>query len=242
MATGEHDLRDDDRLPWLETADDDFDEGPSIGRIALLVGVGLLLIAAAILGVHWYKNRAEPAGGGGALIAAQEGDYKVKPDEPGGMKVEGEGDTAFATSEGAAGNSGAAIDLRAVPEAPVSGTRAGPAKAPSLEGKTVAVPASGGALTAGATGAAPMTRPVAVTVAGGAVQLGSFASEAEANGAWGVLSRRFGYVSALPKSIERAEVNGRNVFRLRVAAGNASAAATLCGKLKVAGEECFVAR
>ena len=77
------------------------DEGPSLGPIVALVVIGLAVIAGGIFGIYWYKNRRSQIGGG-ALIAAQPGDYKVKPDEPGGMKVEGEGDTAFATSEGGA--------------------------------------------------------------------------------------------------------------------------------------------
>ena len=93
----------DDRLPWLETVEDDYREGPSVLRIILLVLVGLAIIAAAAFGWWWYQ-RTVTGEGTGALINAQEGDYKVKPDEPGGMKVEGEGDTVFAASEGATTN------------------------------------------------------------------------------------------------------------------------------------------
>lgn len=240
MATGQPDLRDEDRLPWLETADDGYDDGPGIGRVIVFVVLGLALIAAAIYGIYWYKNR-EAQTGGGALIAAQEGDYKVKPDEPGGMKVDGEGDTALTTSQGGApGN--AAIDLKAAPEAPVAGTKASTAAAPVVAtGKTTAIPASGGALKATAPGAP--SPPVAAAASGGAlVQLGSFPSAAEANSQWAALSKRFGYLAPLGKSVESAEVNGRTVHRLRVNAGSAGAATTLCGKLKVAGEACFIPR
>lgn len=244
MATSDYDMRDEDRLPWLETADDDFNDGPSIGRIVAFVVLGLALIAAAIFGVYWYKNYSAQPGGGG-LIAAQTGDYKVKPDEPGGMKVEGEGDTAFATSEGAAGNSHAAIDLKAVPEAPVAGKKAAPAPAPALnQGKSVALPVSGGKLAAAPAGAAPAKSavPAPKPAAGGAmVQLTSAPSEAAANAVWSSLSKRFGYLAPLSHSVAKAEVNGRTVYRLRATAGSAADAATLCGKLKVAGEGCFVA-
>ncbi|MES2755561.1 MAG: SPOR domain-containing protein [Pseudomonadota bacterium] len=231
------DRRDEDRLPWLETAEDDWREGPSWQKIAAFVAIGLALIAAAIYGIYWYKNRGGPAGTG-ELIAAQDGDYKVKPDEPGGMKVDGEGDAALATSQGKA-DAGAAINLNAAPEAPVAGQKASPGKAPVVAGGAVAVPGSGGKLTAARPGAAP-TAAAASASRGALVQLGSFPSEAAANGEWASKSKRFGYLSALGKSVERAEVNGNTVYRLRVNAGSAGAATTLCGKLKVAGEACFV--
>ena len=245
MATrgDDYEVRDEDRLPWLESAEDDYEEGPSIQRIALLVGIGLALIAAAIFGIYWFKNReAGGPAGDGTLIAAPEGDYKVKPDEPGGMKVEGEGEAALAASAGAAGNTVAAIDLDSVPEAPVTGQKAGPSAAPAVvAGKTVAVPASGGTLKAGTPGA-PAAKPAPVASAGGTVQLGSYPSEAGANAEWAALSKRFGYLAGLTKSIQQAEVNGKTYYRLRVAAGDAAAASTLCGKLKVAGEDCIIAR
>ena len=240
MATSsDYEVRDEDRLPWLETVDEDYDEGPSVFRVVLMVLLGLAIIAAAIFGFYWYKQH-QRADGNGALIAAQEGDYKVKPDDPGGLKVEGEGDTAIATSDGAgAGN--ASIDLNATPEAPVAGTKAAPATATPSGGASkavVAIPASGGKLTS----TKPTAAPAAGPSAGGAlVQLGSFPSEAEANAAWAKASKRFTYLAPMGKSVQQAEVNGRTVFRLRVNAGSANQATELCGKLRVAGEGCFVA-
>lgn len=229
--------REQDRLPWLESVDDDYGDGPAWRTIALLVAVGLIVVAVAIYGVHWYKNRPVD-GGSGALIAAPAGDYKVKPDRPGGMRVDGEGDAALATSQGGTpGN--AAIDLNAAPETPVAGQRAAPGAAPRVGGRAMAVPGSGGALTAARPGAAPATA-AAASSGGALVQLGSYPSEAVANGEWTAKSRRFGYLGALGKSVERAEVNGNIVYRLRVNAGSAGAARQLCGKLKVAGEACFI--
>lgn len=239
MATSsDYEVRDEDRLPWLETVDEDYDEGPSVFRVILLVLLGLAIIAAAIFGFYWYKQH-QRVDGNGALIAAQEGDYKVKPDDPGGLKVEGEGDTAIATSDGAgAGN--ASIDLSATPEAPVAGTKAAPVAAtPSGASKAVvAIPASSGKLTPAKPGAAPAAGPSA---GGALVQLGSFPDEAAANAAWAKAAKRFTYLAPLGKSVQQAEVNGRTVFRLRVNAGSANQATELCGKLKVAGEGCFVA-
>ncbi|ATW04143.1 SPOR domain-containing protein [Sphingopyxis sp. BSNA05] len=96
------DLDDDDRLPWLESAEDYDDDGEySPVRVALFVGFGLLLLAAIVGGIYWLQNRdGGGLDGSGELIAAQEGDYKVRPDDPQARKFEGEGDASFAASEG----------------------------------------------------------------------------------------------------------------------------------------------
>ena len=92
------------------------------GRVIVPLAVPHILTAIRVaLGVAWATLVASE------LIAAQEGDYKVKPDDPGGLKVEGEGETAIATSDGAGGGN-ASIDLNATPETPVSGAKAAPEK------------------------------------------------------------------------------------------------------------------
>jgi hypothetical protein len=237
-TSDDFEVRDEDRLPWLETVDEDYDQGPSVLRVVLIVVLGLALLAAAIFGFSWYKKR-QGADGNGALIVAQEGDYKVKPDDPGGMKVEGEGEVAVATSDGAGGGN-AAIDLNATPEAPVAGTRAAPAAAATggSSKAVVAIPASGGKLGATAQPVAPVAGPAS---RGSLVQLGSFPDEGAANTAWAQAAKRFTYLAPMGKSVQKAEVNGRTVYRLRVNAGSAGAASELCGRLRVAGEACFVA-
>ena len=128
------DLDDEDRLPWLESADDYDDDGEySPIRVALFVGAGLLLLVAIVGGIYWLQNRD---GGGidgdGELIAAQEGDYKVRPDDPQARQFEGEGDASFAASEGK--ETTAQLGNAAETEAPIR--------------KPDAAPASGGAGTA----------------------------------------------------------------------------------------------
>ena len=191
MTTTADDVVDEDRLPWLESAEDEYREGPSAARVIGLIVAGLLVIAGVVFGVNWLRDRG-PAAGTGALIAAPQGDYKVKPDDPGGMKVDGEGDSVFATSEGTSGNS--SVEANAVPEAPVKGKTA-PNEAPKgkAESRVVAaIPASGGALTAQAPAIAT---PRSAQAGGG----GSFPSEASANAAWGMFSKRFTYLAPLGK-------------------------------------------
>lgn len=236
MATN-GDLGDEDRLPWLETVDEDYEEGPSVLRIAALVILGLALIAAIVYAVYWVQNRPQAAAGNGEVIQAPEGDYKVKPETPGGMQLDGDASQSLATSEGV--DTGGKLDLDAVPEAPVTATPTIKTKTVARPGKTIAVPKSGGTLKA----AAPVSAPKASGGSSGGsalVQLGSFPTEAQAKTGWSRLSKRFSYLAPLGQSIEKAEVKGNTVYRLRVNAGSAGQAETLCGKLKVAGEACFI--
>ena len=128
-------LDDPDRLPWLETADGyEYDEGASPLKVAGLVLGGLALLAAIVGGIYWLqRNQTGGAQGNGELIAAQEGNYKVAPDDREGKTFEGEGDSAFAASEGK--KTGATI---AVPD------KSGDPKA------TTAQPAASGPTPAGA--------------------------------------------------------------------------------------------
>ena len=233
------DLREEDRLPWLETVEPDEKDGPAVGRVVVAVLVGLGVLALIILGI--YKLQQRPAADG-QLIQAQEGDYKVKPDDPGGLKVEGEGNAAIATSAGKSGNG--AIDLNAVPEQPVDGHRVTPGAAPTAAGGRNAVsqvPPSGGRLVA-TTPVAPSQSGVPGTANGGSlVQLGAFPTEAIANAAWTSFAKRFAYLAPLGQSVQPVATGGRTLYRLRVNAGSANQAADICGRLRVAGETCFVA-
>ena len=235
------DLSNLDRLPWLESAEPEDEGEPGLLRTVAWVILGLLLLAGVIFGVYKMQHRPASTDGNGALIKAPAGDYKVKPEEPGGLKVSGEGDSAIAASAGA--NSSAAIDLSAVPEAPIDGRRAvgKPAAVPTGDARAVSeVPRSAPKLKAAEPVSAPRA-PVPGAGSGGAlVQLGAFPSEAVANAAWSAFAKRFGYLATLGKSVQAFDVNGKKVYRLRVNAGSADAAADICGRLKVAGERCFV--
>ena len=47
--------------------------------------------------------------------------------------------------------------------------------------------------------------------------------------------------SGLGKVVQQVASNGQTIYRLRVNAGSANQAADICGRLRVAGESCFVA-
>lgn len=226
---------DDDRLPWLETVEEDYREGGSFGRILLLIFLLLLVIGAAAGGYYWYQQQ-QGLTGNGQLINAQEGDYKVKPDEVGGRVVEGEGDSVFSTSQGNASN--ASINAGAVPEAPVDGGKTAQTGNADSGSKTAKMNVP----TAGAQPApAPAPAPATNNGSGALIQLGAFPDQGGADAAWGRMSKRFSYLAPLGKSIERGEKDGKTVFRLRVNAGSNGQAKEICGKLKIAGENCYVA-
>jgi hypothetical protein len=97
-------LDDDDRLPWLESADDDDDDEGAIdtGRVLRFLVFGLVLLAA-IGGALWFvKHRAAtaPTVAEGGVIKAPAEPYKTVPANQGGKTYAGTGDSAFAASEG----------------------------------------------------------------------------------------------------------------------------------------------
>lgn len=230
-------LRDEDRLPWLEPVEDEeIAARPSAGRLLLLLLVGLAVLGAVIGAIWLWQNREIAPSGNGALIAAPPGPYKVKADEVGGLEVEGKGEAAFATSEGAP--PAGALDLSALPEEPVQRAApapAAPAAAPAT-GASAQV-AEGGKLSA----KAPPAQPAAPAApAGSVVQLGAFDSQSIANEAWSALAKRFAWVSELNKIVVPAKVGGRTFYRLRAGTGSSDQARDVCARLKVAGENCLI--
>ena len=207
-------LDDSDRLPWLETADGyEYEEAASPLRVAGLVLAGVALLAAIVGGIYWFQRNQAGGQGNGELIAAQEGDYKVTPADREGKSFEGEGDAAFAASEGKKVE--AKID---------------PAKAKA---------ASSAATVTGASGV--KSGPIATGSA--LVQLGAYSDAAKAEQAWNALGKRFAAISGSNKRIaEGAGEGGRKVFRLQAVAANSAAAQQLCTKLKAAGESCLLVK
>jgi cell division protein FtsN len=206
-----------DRLPWLETADGyDYDEGASPLKVAAMVLGGLLLLAAIVGGIYWaQRNQSSAPAGKGELIAAPKGDYKAKPEETGGKTFEGEGDSAFAASEGQ--KTGATL-----------------APQPKAAEPKLAVTAPA-AVKPAANNAAPAGAVM--------VQLGAFGDTAKAEAAWAAFGKRFGFLSGTNRRIAEASVEGgRKIFRLQAVTANAAAAQQLCAKLKAAGENCLIVR
>lgn len=241
-------LDDEDRLPWLEAADGFEDDGEvSPARLLVMVLGGLLLIGAVLGGLWWVQNGG--ARGKGELIAAQEGDYKVAPKTDGAKTFEGEGDASFSASEGA--EPAGKVDPTRMPEEPAVTPQEREAAAKKAAADKVAaakaakpVPAdkAKGGPAATSVKTADATAKAEPASGGALIQLGAFSSDAAAAKAWTNLSKRFAYLAELNKSVSPAKVGNGTVYRLRVSAGTAANAANLCGKLRVAGENCVVVR
>lgn len=205
---------DEDRLPWLEPVEEEEvrSAGPSMGKMIALVILGLVILGAGVGGYNMWSERGVTEGHG-ELIAAPAGPYKTKPDDPGGMEVEGEGDAAFAASEGAEPKG--RIDIGAVAEEPMVVARP---KAKAQPEETSDLIQSG--------------RPAGEA---GTIQLGAFSSEASASSAWKALSGRFAYLAPLTHSVVPVKNGEKTLYRLRASGAGAAA---LCSRLRVAGESC----
>ncbi|MET0138244.1 MAG: SPOR domain-containing protein [Sphingobium sp.] len=241
------DLNDGDRLPWLEPADmaEDSSGGVSPGKIIGLVLLGLILLGLIVGGGYWLKQRPTDIDGDEArLIPAQGGDYKIAANEKAGKNFKGTGDTSYATSEGV--DTDGKVDASLMPEAPMEGVSRGSIakdNAPRAESSASRPTAQVSAAVKDETKAAAAVKPATGGPSGGAmIQLGAYGNDAVAKDAWKKLSKRFDYLAPLNSAVEKAEVGGSTVYRLRAGAGSAANASTLCGRLKVAGENCIVVK
>lgn len=91
---------DDDRLPWLESADDAPASDGSAGKIMGFILLGLVGLSIVLAAIYWIVGNGGAPEGDGSLIAAPQGDYKVRPKDKQEQKVEGTGDASYAVSQG----------------------------------------------------------------------------------------------------------------------------------------------
>jgi hypothetical protein len=217
---------DEDRLPWLEAVEED-DEGggPSVGKLVGAILIGLIAIGVIVGGLYWLGNRNQ-GGEGNDIITAERGDYKQRPENPGGMNLSGEGNTSVAASEGQQPRG--SLNLNGVAEQPAAPAHPAPAQpqpqAPAPAPQQPARPA-------------PAPQQPAPAASGPSIQLGAFSSPASANSAWTALSGRFRYLAPLAHNVVPVQAGGRTLHRLR-ASGPGSG--DICRRLHAAGEACTV--
>ena len=128
-------LDDNVRLPWLEPADGYAAEANgSPMRVALLAVAGFVLLAAIAGGIYWFQpGQVGGPNGKGELIVAPKGNYKEKPADAGGKSFEGEGDSAFAASEGQKTGAVIAVPLNGTVAANTTATTSAHANAVLVE-------------------------------------------------------------------------------------------------------------
>ena len=213
-------LADEDRLPWLEAVEeeDGDGDGPSIAKLLVALVIGLVAIGVIVGGLYWLGNRSS-AGDGNDIITAEKGDYKQRPENPGGMNISAEGNTMFAASEGETprGN----LNLNGVSEAPAA--PAPQAQAPAQPARPAPAPQQ-------------PQRP-APAPSGPAIQLGAFSTPAGATNAWRALAGRFRYLAPLTHSVVPVQSGGRTLHRLRASGPDS---ANVCRRLQAAGEACTI--
>lgn len=209
----------DDRLPWLESAEDDEYEGYGSDNSGMmkLLAAGLVALAVIVGGIWWATHRnPDPAlVADGSLVPAESAAYKEAPKNPGGKQFDGTGDSSFAVSEG---------QNR---PAQLGGADKGPAPAPAPNADPNAKPAVA-------------TGPVAPS-GGVGVQVGAFSSKAAAETGWSKLvGQSGGALSGVSHRVIEGTADNGTIFRLQAVAGDAAAANALCGRLKSAGIACQV--
>jgi len=208
-------------LPWLEPVEDE-DEPPALSARKMGAAILVVLLAAALVaGTLFWLGRSDAGEGSGApeLIKAEPGPARIKPEDPGGIDVAGDSETAFAT--GAGEKVDGQLDLDAVPEEALAlPKRAEPAPATDE-------PAAPAAPAAEAAPASPNQ-----------VQLGFYGSAREADAAWKTVSTRFPVIAGAGKII----VPYQSGQRLRAGFASPAEARSACQLLKAAGDACFVVR
>jgi sporulation related protein len=212
----------DEQLPWLEAVDDE-DGPPGVSARKMLAALIVVLLAALVVAgtFYWLGRQTGEVIRAPELIRSEPGPYKVRPQDPGGLDVTGESETAYETSAGA--DPDAQLDLDAMREQPAP--RPAP---PPAESAAPAEPVRD----------EPAPKPEAPAGAPGSViQLGFFDNRAQAERAWTALSGRFPSVAAMKKIV----VPFSGGIRLRAGAPSPAAAREACQALKTAGEACFIA-
>ena len=211
-----------ERLPWLESADDiDADEGFDSGRIIGFVLLGLVSLAM-IVGAVWFASNRGPGEADGSLIRAEPGPYKVAPENPGGKKFAGTGDTSYAVAQG---------ETR-------SGTIAGQDSPPRPGFTPTATPEPAAAAPAPKPSATVSAAPAAT--AGVGVQVGAYTSAADAETGWAALAARHEALAGIKHRVIEGQADFGRVFRLQAVAGDLAAANALCASLKASGQGCQV--
>lgn len=211
-----------DRLPWLESAEDEEPgeyEGYDTSRLLVIFLGGLALLGAVVGGIWWFTNRGPDPElvADGSVVPAPAEPYKTAPANPGGKTFDGTGDLSFAASEGQS-------------------------RTPVMAGAGDAGNAPAPAVTPSATASAPAPATAAPAAGGGVgVQVGAFSSQASADAGWSKLvAQANGALSGVSHRVVAGTADNGTIYRLQAIAPDKGSASALCGRLKAAGISCQV--
>jgi hypothetical protein len=202
-----------ERLPWLESDDDDEQPGVDTGRIVAFGAVGALALVLLLGALWWFTgDRAdEELVADGGVIEAPDEPYRTRPDDPGGQEVAGTGDTSFEIGEGLA----------------VEGRIAGDdTPAPSIDREQTETPSAT---------ASPAARGVGV-------QVGAYSSREAAETGWTTLAGRIDVLQGRNHRVVQGTADSGTIYRLQAVAGTVAEAETLCRSIKAQGGDCQVKR
>lgn len=229
----------------------------------ITIGGGLAATVAVAAALVWGIS-----GGAGPrhapLIEADPRPIKVRPDDPGGLRVPNQDELIFERNRGSTAMPGAMLApepeapridaLRAqmapppVEFAPPRAAAPPPAAAPAAGPQPAAqqpAPAPAAARPAPADATAPATRPEPAPGGTIRVQLGALTSEADARGEWDRLARRHAdLLGAFRPQVVRFDRDGQaTLFRLRTGGfADAASARAFCDQVRERNVPCIVVR
>jgi cell division septation protein DedD len=218
----------------------------------LAVGGGLAAVVVMGGAIAWGLSRGGP-GRGVPVIEADARPFKVRPDDPGGLRVPNQDELIFERNRGSSAQPPGAR-LAPEPEAPrIDALRAQvaqpaprPAAPPMPESTATAPQAEAPAPPAPAAAAPqPAARPAPAPNGSVRVQLGALTSEDSARGEWDRLARRHAdLLGAFRPQIVRFERDGQaTLFRLRTGGfADAAAARDFCEQARGRQIPCVVVR
>jgi hypothetical protein len=230
--------------------------GPPWRLIAIGGGLAATLLVGAAL--VWGLSRMG-APRSVPLIEADPRPFKVRPDDPGGLRVPNQDELIFERNRGAAPDGGARLApepegprldaLRAqVAQPPAAAPAPAAPAAPGVAPRTGAAPAPAATPPAQPTApaaTAPPARPAPAPGGTVRVQLGALGSEEAARGEWDRLARRHAdLLGAFRPQVVRFEREGQApLFRLRTGGfADAAAAGAFCEQARARAVPCTVIR
>lgn len=231
-----------DDAPWLAEAPQN---KTRVSRRSLFITIAgaLTLVATIVVGAFLLLARQDENIGDGymeasqaPLIPADAEPYKVKPEDPMGLDVEGQDQTLYAAGIGI--DEGSRIDTAAIPEQPLPrpGTNVGTAKnllPPAMTPENTPQNSPEIAQKPPETTPDPLKTTQKPTQKP-TVQLGAFSTKERAETAWAVVTKKHGLIGLTPL-ITALERDGKTLWRLRALGGNAS---EICARLTKTGDTC----